>query len=316
MKIFSKSEIEESLCIPEVLRLIEEGFISYSKKEAVVPPVATLHFNEPPGDCHIKYGYSKKESYYVIKIASGFSENPVKGLPTGNGLVILFDKDTGVPVYLFQDEGYLTDIRTAAAGAIAAKYLAPKVVSSIGIVGTGVQALLQVKFLSYVTDCKKVLVWGRNLEKAQVFKLHPELKEYEFEIEVAKDLDELTSRCNLIVTTTSSTTPLIYKSQIQKGTHITGIGSDDEGKREIDPYLFTIADCIVVDSKSQCEIVGDSSYPLKMGLINSGQIFELGEIILEPSLGRVSDEEITVADLTGVAIQDLQVALAAVKSLS
>src|SRR5689334_23216544 len=124
MKILSRQQIEKLLCFPDILEAIEQGFIAYSQGETVVPPVASLHFEYPPGDCHIKYGYTKKGKYYVVKIASGFHDNPKIGLPAGNGLMLLFNKSTGELLSVLLDEGYLTDIRTGAAGCIAAKYLA------------------------------------------------------------------------------------------------------------------------------------------------------------------------------------------------
>lgn len=313
MKIYDKQQIQKALNIQTVLARIEEGFVIYSKKEAVIPPVASLHLDNPPGECHIKYGYAKKGKYYVVKIASGFFNNPSIGLPASNGLMLLFDRATGTPVCILLDEGYLTDIRTAAAGCIAAKYLAPKQVNCIGVVGTGAQAYFQLKFLQYATDCRKVLVWGRGKQKAKKFCNHPDLKE--FQIEVAKDLNQLTSNCNLIVTTTSSKSPLLFSSQIRPGTHITAMGADDIGKQELDSPIFAKADCIVVDSRSQCALFGDASYAVKNGLIDKHTMHELGEVILDPSLQRSSEDQITIADLTGIAMQDLQIATVTYETL-
>lgn len=220
--------------------------------------------------------------------------------------MILFDKSTGIPQCILLDEGYLTDLRTAVAGCIAAKYLAPKKISCIGIVGTGAQAYFQLKLLPFATDCRKVLVWGRDSTKARKLCKHPDLKY--FEIEVAQDLDQLTRSCNLIVTTTSSSQPLLFAEQIRAGTHITAMGADDQGKQELDPYIFAKTDLIVVDSRSQAAVIGDASYAIKRGLVQNEQLIELGEIISDSSLRRKSDAQITVADLTGVAIQDLQIA--------
>ena len=144
MKIFDKHQIQKAMSLPKILDAIEKGFVIYSRQEAVIPPVAALHFDHPPGDCHIKYGYDKEGKYYIVKVASGFPNNPSIGFPAGNGLMLLFDKKTGIPVCMLLDEGYLTDLRTAAAGAIAAKYLAPKNISCIGMIGTGAQAYYQV----------------------------------------------------------------------------------------------------------------------------------------------------------------------------
>jgi ornithine cyclodeaminase len=283
----------------------------YSRQETVIPPVAILHFDHPPGDCHIKYGYSKGGNYYIIKVASGFPNNPSIGIPAGNGLMLLFDKTTGAPVCILLDEGYLTDLRTAAAGAIAAKYLAPKHISCIGIIGTGAQAYYQLCLLTSVTDCREVMIWGRDRSKALQFSKNPDLKS--FRIEIAEDLDQLTAACNLIVTTTSSSTPLLFAQQIQKGTHITAIGADDFGKQELDAQIFKKADRIIVDSRSQCSIFGDTASALREGLIALNHMIELGSIIENPSLGRTNNDQITIADLTGVAIQDLQIAVAVIR---
>jgi ornithine cyclodeaminase len=306
MKIYDKKQIQKALNIPIILDRIEKGFVIYSNKESVIPPVASLHLDNPPGECHIKYGYVKAGKYYIVKIASGFFNNPSMGLPASNGLMLLFDRTTGAPVCILLDEGYLTDIRTAAAGCIAAKYLAPKQVHCIGIVGTGAQAYFQLKFLQRATECRKVLIWGREKQKAEQFCNHLDLKE--FHIDVAKDLNQLTSNCNLIVTTTSSKSPLLLPHQIHPGTHITAIGADDIGKQELDPSIFTKTDRVIVDSRSQCALFGDASHALKAGMLQENQIHELGEVILDPFLRRTSENQITVADLTGIAIQDLQIA--------
>lgn len=306
MKIISRKQIEQIVSIPAVLQAIEEGFVLYSRGETVIPPVASLHFDHPPGDCHIKYGYAKNGKYYVIKIASGFHDNPKIGLSAGNGLMLLFDKSTGELLSVLLDEGYLTDIRTGAPGCIAAKYLAPKNVSCVGIIGTGSQAFHQLKLLEFGTKCRRVMVWGRNEDKAKKLRDHPDLREWHIEVE--KDLNALTAACNLIVTTTSSSKPLLLAHQIQSGTHITAVGTDDFGKQELDAEIFMKADRVVVDSRSQCMQFGDVSYAIRQSLVKEEQLIELGEIIEGRALGRNSETEITVADLTGVAIQDLQIA--------
>ncbi len=306
MKILSREQIENSLSIPQILEAIEQGFITYSRGEAVIPPVASLHFTSPPGDCHIKYGYARSGKYYVVKIASGFYDNPKQGLPSNNGLMLLFDKQTGNPICALLDEGYLTDIRTAAASCIAAKCLAPKNVSCVGIVGTGSQAYYQLKLLSFATKCRRAMIWGRDREKARKMTRQDDLNEWTFEI--ANDLEQLTAECNLIVTTTASSHPLLLADHIKPGTHITAVGADDIGKQELDENIFMRAEKVIVDSRSQCAAFGDVSHALKKGVIGPEKLVELGEVLTNPSLGRTSDSQITVCDLTGVAIQDLQIA--------
>lgn len=306
MKILSRKQIEQALSIPKVLEATEQGFIAYSRKEAVIPPVGSLHFDSPPGDCHIKYGYAKSGKYYVVKIASGFYDNPKQGLPSNNGLMLLFDKQNGNPICALIDEGYLTDIRTAAAGYVAAKCLAPKTVSCIGIVGTGAQAYYQLRFLAFATKCRRVMIWGRDIEKAKKFAAQPDLSEWTFEI--AQNLEQLTAECNLIVTTTTSSHPLLFADQIRPGTHITAVGADDIGKQELDEKIFVKADRVIVDSRSQCSAFGDVAYALKKQLIRPEKLIELGDVLATPSLGRTVENQITVCDLTGIAIQDLQIA--------
>ena len=165
MKLLTKQQIAAVLPGLVLMAAIEAGFVAYSQERAIVPPVGELLLADPPGEVHIKYGYIKDEEYYVIKIASGFYDNPGLGLPSSNGLMLLFSQKTGQLVSTFLDEGLLTDIRTAVAGAIAAKYLGPREVGCIGIVGTGMQARLQLQHLRAVTECRQVLVWGRDQAK-------------------------------------------------------------------------------------------------------------------------------------------------------
>ena len=166
MKLLNKKEITEVIRNTdpnELIKYIETAFISYSDGTANIPPVGHLGFEAPPADIHIKYGHIKEDPYYVIKIASGFYDNPSIGLPSSNGMMLAFDAKTGTPACILSDEGYLTDLRTALAGAVAAKHLAPKHVSCIGIIGTGIQARFQLQYLKHVTDCKTVFVFGRDL---------------------------------------------------------------------------------------------------------------------------------------------------------
>lgn len=306
--IITLAEIKEIIqknSAADLIQAIEDGFVMYSKKKVVVPPVGYLGFDKPHGDVHIKYGYIKSDDYYVIKIASGFYDNPALGVNTGNGMMLLFSQKTGETLSILLDEGYLTDIRTAAAGAVAAKHLAPSKITAIGIVGTGAQARLQLEYLKTITDCREVIVWGRDEEKLSAFRNESTLKD--FSITTTTDIKFLTSRCNLIVTTTPSKKALLSSSDILPGTHITAVGADASGKQELDPILFSKADIVVADSKDQCIDHGDCHYAVKDNIINASQIVELGKIIENKHLRRTNDQQITIADLTGVAIQDIQI---------
>ena len=305
MKTLSLKEIKAALPSVDLMSEIEEGFIAYSQGRAVIPPVGELVMQDPPGDVHIKYGYLTGDDYYVIKIASGFYENAKLNLPTGSGLMLVFSQKTGVLEAVLLDEGYLTDIRTAVAGAIAAKYLAPPDVKCIGIVGAGMQARLQLEYLAPVTDCRDVLVWAPSEDEFAAYQR--DMGEKGFNVSTTSDAGNIMASCNLIVTTTPATAPIL-SGQVQPGTHITAMGSDTPEKQELDAEILQHADLVVADSISQCLERGEIHQALKSNAITEADLVELGSIIAGDATGRKSDDQITIADLTGVAVQDIQIA--------
>ncbi len=310
--VLELDEIQRLIDVPQLIREIETGFVLYSEGKVTVPPVGFLHFEDPPGDVHIKYGFVSGDEYYVLKMASGFYANAALGLPVADGLLLVFSQKTGELKLILLDKCWLTDMRTAAAGAVAAKHLAAQTVGDIGIVGTGVQARMQLEMLRDVVDCKSCMVWGRDPAKVESMiedlRAKDSVRAWGLQIEPAESLDHLVSRCNLIVTTTSARGPLIRADQVQKGTHITAMGSDDHGKQELEAELLAKADLVVADSVSQCVDHGECFAAVQGGHIEKDSILELGDVIKTPTLGRTSEDQITVADLTGVAIQDIQIA--------
>ena len=307
-KIISLPEIKRVLKTLDPVALIESGFVAYSQGKAVVPPVGELLFEHPPGDVHIKYGYLIGDDYYVVKIASGFYENAHRGLPPNSGLMLLFEQKTGLLKNILLDEGYLTNVRTAVAGAIAAKYLRPNQVEAIGILGTGVQARMQARFLQPYLDCRQLVVWGRTPAHVEAYKSEMEASGYT--VKAATHPSEVAALCNLIVTTTPSKQVLLSEKHIRSGTHITAMGSDTPEKNELAPNILRKADLVVADSIPQCGERGELHHALKTDTVSGESIIELGHIIANPSLGRTSETQITVADLTGVAVQDIQIAKA------
>jgi ornithine cyclodeaminase len=308
--VYSRRQIEQVIRPTQVIAAMERAFVAYSMGEAVIPPVGALEFEDPPGDCHIKYGYLKRGSTFTVKIATGFWKNPQRGLASSNGVVLVFSSQTGELLTIFQDEGYLTDMRTAAAGAVAAKYLAPPEIEYIGIIGAGLQAKLQLEYLREVTACRRVKLWARNIDRAHALTLAG------FDIEVVNSPAEVASAARLIVTTTASRGWLLGAADVRPGTHITAVGADGGGKQELDPRLFTLAKIRAVDSLSQCSKFGDSALALEQGLIEIEDLVELGRVIRDPSLRRHTENEISIADLTGVAVQDMAIAELALQGLS
>jgi len=312
-KFYTKEQILKSLENIDLLESIEKGFVEYSRGNSVVPPVGELLFDEPPGDVHIKYGYINNHDNYVIKIASGFSENENIGLSSSHGIMVMFDKKTGYLKCVLHDEGHLTNVRTAIAGAICAKYIAPDEINGIGIVGTGIQARMQLEYLKLVTNCRDVFILGRNKEK--ISKYIEDMKSHGFNINIVTDSKELCQNSNLIVTTTNANESLIYKDDVKKGTHITAIGSDTPDKRELDSEILNIADAVIVDSISQCLERGETKNALDKNHIKEEKLIEIGEIIDSGKKFRKNNDEITVADLTGVAVQDIMITNAVYEQL-
>ncbi len=306
-QIIKWAEIEVVLPGIDVISEIEKGFVAYSEGKVVVPPVGELLFEDPPGDTHIKYGFIKNDDCFVIKIASGFYKNPELGLSSSQGVNLLFSARTGVIEAVLLDEGNLTNIRTAAAGACIAKYLAPSKVENVGILGAGIQGRLQLEYLLKVISPEKVYVYDQFPETIETYKSY--FDRFPVSIGFAEPA-EIAAKCNYIVTATPSETPLLQAGNIRRGTHITAVGSDTPEKQELDSAIIAKADLVVADSFPQCRTRGEIFHALKNNHIRIEQLVELGNVISGKSRGRDNDDQVTVADLTGVAVQDIQISKA------
>ncbi len=312
-KIYNLAQIKDAVKSLQPIQAIEEGFIAYSQGKAEIPPVGEMIFKNPPGDVHIKYGYLLDDDYYVIKIASGFFESPSSSRYTSDGVILLFKKGTGELACALLDECYLTQVRTAAAGAVCAKYLAPKNIECIGVIGAGTQGRMQVEYLASVIDCKEVQVWGMNQNELDDYK--KDMEPLGYHIKTTLSTEDIAAHCNLIITATPSKSPLLSADKVRKGTHITAMGSDTLEKIELDPKILQKADIVVADSISQCLLRGEIHQALKADVLEKERIVELGSVIVNPGLQRTSDDQITIADLTGVAVQDIQIAKAVYHAL-
>ena len=298
-------EILKDLEITRIIDVIQEGFVAYSNGRVVVPPVGEMLFENPPGEAHIKYGYVVEDDAYVIKIASGFSENKDLGISPNSGLMLMFSQKTGRIETILLDEGCLTDVRTAAAGAVAARHLAPSAVHCIGILGAGHQGRMQLEYLKPVVPCTDVMVWGLNREELDAYTQEMAPKGYN--IQTTFRAADVAETCNLIVTATPSKKALLMANEIKPGTHITAMGSDTPHKCELDPAILQKADIIVAESIEQSLSRGEIFQARQAGTLVENRVVELGNIINGTAPGRTSNDQISVADLTGVAIQDIQI---------
>jgi len=305
MKVFSKEQIISRLDLDLAVQRLEQGFIAFSQGKVQVPPTQAFTFPQANGDCCIKSAHVEGSDTFTVKVSTGFYDNPSKGLPSNDGLMMVVSATTGQPIALLQDEGWLTCIRTALAGRIAARLLAPAQVKAIGILGTGVQARMQLEQLASVTPCRKVVVWGRGETQLEEYKAFASGLGYD--VDVTRSAEKVALDANFIVCATPSREPLLRSDWVQPGSHITAVGADAPGKQELDPALVARAERIVVDSLYQCTQYGEVSHALKAGLIGEQQLVELGALLEGRAPGRDNDEQITLADLTGVAVQDAQI---------
>ena len=308
MLILKKKDIIQHVDLnKDLIPIIEEAFISLSKGNTVMPPIMRIDIEKFHGESDVKAAYIEGLDSFAIKIASGFFDNPKLGLPSSNGLMVLLDSETGVIKSVLLDEGYLTDTRTAIAGAIASKYLSNQDANTVGIIGAGIQARLQLQATLLVRKINKINVWARD--KGKVNQFVDSLKDLKIDISISESCKDLASGSDIIITTTPSKTPLLEFDWIKKGTHITAMGSDAEQKNELESKMLKLCNKYIPDSQSQTSILGELNHAIKKNIISSNTRFnDLGNIILNPKLGRNKKEDITICDLTGTGVQDTAIA--------
>ena len=307
----TRSEIEDLIDMPSTAKAIEDAYRATSRGEVNLPPVGHITF---PGeaDCHIKYGHLKGAPTFVIKVATGFPENSAKGLSSGNGIVLVLSAETGQTEAILHDEMVLTDIRTGLGGAIASRTLARSDSQRALVVGTGVQARRQIEaHAALFPSDLSFQVWGRNTKQAQ--QTAKDMKDIA-NVSLADDLPETVAKADIIITATGSTLPILKSEWVRPGTHITAVGADAPGKQELEVELIARADLLVADLIAQCLDHGDTSHAFKADLISRSGLQELGAILDNPGAGRQKETDVTIADLTGIAAQDIAIANAVLQT--
>lgn len=308
IQIVTEAQLREVVSLDlSVIDIVEQAFVALAKDGVVMPPILSMELPEANGEVDVKTAFIPGFDGFAIKVSPGFFDNPKLGLASLNGLMILFSAKTGLVEALYLDNGYLTDIRTAAAGAVAARHMAPENVETAGVIGTGVQARLQMQAAHLVRPFKRVLVHGRDLEKAALCAADLQAA-LGVEAEVVSDPAELVARSQLVVTTTPAREPVIKADWLHPGLHITAMGSDQTEKNEIEPAALVAADAYVCDRVSQCEVSGELEAALAAGAWTKGTPAELGEVITGTKPGRRQETDITICDLTGTGAQDTAIA--------
>ncbi len=309
--ILREPEIRALLDPAACIRAMEQAFAAYATGKAQLPPVINLEVPESAGEVHIKTGHLSGGPYYAVKIASGFYGNAALGLPSSNGMVLVFDARTGAPAAFLLDNGFITDLRTAAAGALAAKYLARKVIKTVAVIGSGAQARYQLQVLPLVKTFSEVRLWGRDRGKAEarVQDLRRAGIAVQSSFAVANSVEQAVDGADVVLTVTSSRQPLVRAEWLAPGATVIAVGSDGPDKQELDVGVLARADRIVADSLPQCLRLGEIHHAVEQGAIKKEQVgAELGEIAAGLKPGRQSDKELIVCDLTGVGVQDVAAA--------
>jgi len=294
----------------EEMEAIEAVYPLITAGEGSMPPIMRIDIPEHNGEIDIKSAFLPGYSGIAVKVSAGFFDNPGRGLPSLGGLMMVFEAETGVPRSALFDNGYLTDLRTGLAGAVAARHLTREDVDTVGILGAGMQARMQLEALKLVRPIRKAIVWARREEQAKQFAV--EIADtMEIDVTVARSPNEA-SAADVLVTTTPSTGPLVTTDMLHPGLHVTAVGADAETKQEIDVKAVSAADLFVSDSVAQSTRLGELRAAIASGF-DLERAVELGAVITGEATGRTDDDQITICDLTGTGAQDTAIASLAVE---
>lgn len=287
---------------------IADAFAALHRGEVVMPPVLSMDLAEQNAEVDIKTAWMRGLDAFAIKISSGFFNNRDLGLPSLSGMMTTLDARTGRVSSVLLDNGWLTDLRTAAAGAVAARSLARADARIAAILGTGLQARLQLEALTLVRPIERALIWGRDPDKARQCAADCAGR-LGIEVAAVDTVATAVQVADIVVTTTPAREPILPADALRPGMHVTAMGSDAAEKNELDPAIAERADLFVCDRQSQCALIGELRSALAAGTVSpESTLPELGAIVTGDHPGRDHDRQITVCDLTGTGVQDTAIA--------
>jgi len=300
----NEEEVKSLLTMDDAIPAVEKAFQDHGLGRSQMPPKPYLYFPKYEGDLRTMPAYLEGLDLAGVKIVTVHPKNPEKGLPTVMALLVLNSPETGAPVSVM-GATYLTSMRTGAAGAVAAKYLARPKSDTVGFVGAGAQARTQLMGLVRFFEIKKVIVFDRRAEGGLAFERDARaFVSPDCEFMVTTDPKDACD-CDILVTTTPVRTPIVRSAWVKPGTHINAIGADAKGKQELESALTRRAK-IVVDDMAQAVHSGEVNVPISEGSLKPGEIYaQIGEIVSGSKKGRADGEEVTVFDSTGLGIQDV-----------
>ncbi len=308
VNILTEADLKNIVALDHnAISVIESAFAALANDRVNMPPILSMAMPEMNAEVDIKTAYIEGFDTFAIKVSPGFFNNPTMGLPSLNGLMMVLDAGTGLARAVLLDNGFLTNIRTAAAGGVAAKHLAPSNTNTATVFGAGLQAQLQLKAAHMVKPLRNVFIWARDPSKADALaqRLSSELQ---INVSACLDPQSAVQQSQLVITTTPTEDPIFKSDWLHPGLHITAMGSDQESKNEIEASALINCDLYVADRISQCEILGELRSVRDQGLHLKNDPIELGQIITQQHPGRSNDAQITISDLTGTGAQDTAIA--------
>jgi ornithine cyclodeaminase/alanine dehydrogenase-like protein (mu-crystallin family) len=301
----SEADVRSLVGPAEALGCMRTGFAALHRSAVTQPAIMDLEFPDFRGEAHLKGAHIHGSPFWAVKAATGFWGNPDRGLPLTNGLFLVFSAETGILTAILFDNGYLTELRTGAAGALAADLLAPAEVEQAAIIGAGGQARYQLEALLGVRRPQRVVVASRSGAE----KYAEEMKTlHDIDVKVAPDVETAVRGSQLVVTTTPSREPVVLADWVQPGTHVTAMGSDFREKQELEASLLGRADVIAADHPPVAAANGEIHHAVESGTISLDDVVSLGALVVGDATGRTNGAGITIADLCGVGVQDAAVA--------
>ena len=308
IRILTEAELRAVVTLDlAVIDAIDGAFRQLAAGGVAMPPILSMAIPEHNGEVDVKTAYVPGLDGFAIKVSPGFFDNPKIGLPSTSGLMMALSARTGQVQAVMLDNGYLTDIRTAAAGAVAARALARPDARHACILGAGCQARLQLAALCLVRPIEAASVWARDPARARAMAAEMTAA-LGLPVTAATELATAVAAADVIVTTTPATSPILQADWLRAGQHVTAMGSDQHGKSEIDPAALPRT-VYVPDRLSQTRELGELRAAIAAGLVAADRDFaELGAVLAGTAPGRPSDEAITLADLTGTGVQDTAIA--------
>jgi len=311
IRILNEKEIRGIVSLDSsVIAAIETAFSELDNGNALVPPIMMIPVPEKTGEVDIKSAYIKGYNQLAVKVASGFFENPGLGLPSQSGQMLVISAETGFLQGVLLDNGYLTQVRTGAAGAVAAKYLAPQQVETVGVIGSGVQARFQMEALMQVRPFSSIRMFSLDSDDDKDRYVRDMRQMLKVEVVKSPSVEAVVKESSIVVTTTPARRGFVKSQWLHPGLHITAMGSDTEEKQELEADVLAGADLVACDLKSQSFRLGELRSALEQNLMTEDSaVVELGAIINGKARGRSDDRQITVCDLTGVGVQDTMIAI-------